>query len=182
MVAGHFAVALASAGRVRALPMGILIMAAYSGDLVEGIVAAVNVPDPTRVWSHSFPATAAAGAVLAAGWLISGGRWREALALVVVSMSHSALDFVTGYKTMWPGHPPVGLRLYGYPAVEGLFEIAFIAGGWAVWRFAVPPERRKDALVWSMLGLLILAQTTVVAGVLLFGAQTDPTAMSKFVR
>lgn len=182
MVAGHFAVALAAAGRKRTLPMGLLIIAAYSGDLVEGLVAAVNVPDATRVWSHSIPATAIAGIILGIGRRLSGGTWSEMAVLTLVSISHSALDFFTGYKTIWPGFEPTGLRLYAYPIAESVFELIAIVGGWFIWRSAVPVQRRRSAYVWSMLALLVASQAAVVAGVLLFDVRTEPAAMSKFVR
>src|SRR5688572_11508485 len=112
MFTGHFAVALAAAGRSPTLPLGLLIVAAFVGDLTEAVVAALNVPDPTRAWSHSLPATAAAGLCLALAWRLAGGSCADALVLVLVSVSHSALDFLTGHKTIWPGVAPMGLHLY----------------------------------------------------------------------
>jgi hypothetical protein len=182
MFTGHFAVALAAAGRSRGLPLGVLIVAAFIGDLTEAIVAALNVADPTRAWSHSLPATAAAGIGLALVWRIVGGLWMEAFVLVLVSISHSALDFLTGYKTMWPGVPPMGLDLYKRPVLEYFIELAAVIGGWSVWRSAVPAEPRAKAPVWLMLAMLIGAQTLVLAGMLILGPDIDNDAMSKFVR
>ena len=182
MFTGHFAAALAAAGRSRGLPLGLLIVAAFAGDLTEGVVAAFNVPDPTRIWSHSVPATGAAGMLLALIWRLRGGTWTEGFLVLLVALSHSALDFLTGYKTMWPGVPPMGLNLYRHPLSEYLLEIAAAVGGWVVWRSAVPVDRRASVHVWLMLALLIGVQTALLAGILLFGPGDNVEGMSKFVR
>lgn len=182
MFTGHYAVALAAAGRSPRLPLGLLIAAAFIGDLTEAVVAALNVPDPTRSWSHSLPATAVAGAGLALAWRLAGGTWREAGIVLLVSMSHTALDFLTGNKTLWPGYPPFGLELYSRPRLEYAFEIGAVAIGWAVWRASVPVERRRAQPVWTMLAMLIVVQTAVSAGAILFGPDLTEDAMSKFVR
>jgi hypothetical protein len=182
MFAGHFAVALAAAGRSRGLPLGVLIAAAFIGDLTEAVVAASNVSDPTRAWSHSVPATGAAGLCLALIWRLRGGSWTEAFAVLLVALSHSALDFLTGYKTMWPGVPPAGLNLYRHPVIEYVLELAAIAGGWSVWRSALPEGRRGSTPVWLMAAMLVGAQTALLAGMLIFGPDMDSDAMSKFVR
>jgi membrane-bound metal-dependent hydrolase YbcI (DUF457 family) len=182
MFTGHFAVALAAAGRSPKLPLGVLIVAAFIGDLTEAVVAALNIPDPTRAWSHSIPATAAAGLCLALGWRLAGGSWNEALVLVLVSVSHSALDFLTGHKTMWPGTAPMGFNLYRRPVPEFVLEILAVLAGWSIWRSAVPADRRASRPVWLMLAMLVAAQTAVLAGILLLGPDIDNEAMSKFVR
>jgi membrane-bound metal-dependent hydrolase YbcI (DUF457 family) len=182
MFTGHFAVALAAAGRSRRLPLGLLIGAAFIGDLTEAVVAAFNVPDPTRIWSHSVPATALAGLCLALIWRLFGGSWAESFVVLLVSLSHSALDFVTGYKTMWPGVPPMGLNLYAHPVAEYFLELAGVIGGWALWRAGVPDARKSSKAVWLMLAMLVGLQSALVAAVLLFGPDIGVEGMSKFVR
>jgi membrane-bound metal-dependent hydrolase YbcI (DUF457 family) len=182
MFTGHFAVALAGAGRAPRLPLGLLIAAAFAGDLIEAVVAAFNVIDPTRVLSHSLPATALAGAGLGAGWRLRGGSWTESAVIVLTALSHTALDFVTGYKTWFPGLPPFGLRLYSYPVLDYVLELAAIGVGWSMWRKAVPPGTRTAEPVWLMLVLLVGVQTLVLAGILIFGPAVSVDAMSKFVR
>lgn len=182
MFTGHFAVALAAAGSRPRLPLGLLLASAFAGDLIEGAVAAFNVTDPSRAWSHSLPATAGAGLVIGLVWRIRGGSWSEAAIIAMVALSHTALDFITGYKTYWPGLPAAGFRLYEQPAVEYALELLAIATGWTLWRRAVPRERRRSDAVWLMLALLTGAQTLVFIGMLLFGASQTPDAMSKFVR
>jgi membrane-bound metal-dependent hydrolase YbcI (DUF457 family) len=182
MFTGHFAVALAAAGRSPRLPLGLLIVAAFIGDFTEAVVAALDVPDPTRAWSHSIPATAAAGLCLALAWRLAGGTWSEALVLLLASVSHSALDFLTGQKTMWPGMAPMGLNLYRRPVPEYAMEIAAVAVGWLLWRSAVPSEQRSSRPVWLMLVMLVGVQTAVFAGMLILGPDSGSDAMSKFVR
>jgi hypothetical protein len=182
MFTGHFAVALAGAGRGRALPLSLLVAASFCGDLTEAFVAALDVADPTRVWSHSLPATAAAGLVLGLAWRAVGGTWSEGAIVLLVAVSHTALDFLTGNKTIWPGVPPAGLNLYQRPIPEYLLELTAIGVGWWTWRSAIPEAKRASAPVWLMVAILVALQTIVFAGMLYFGPDLTTDNMSKFVR
>ena len=181
MYTGHFAVALAGAGTARRVPLPLFIAAAFSSDLVEGAVAALNVSDPTRVWSHSIPACAVAGAVLALAWAAAGGTWGECALLVCAALSHAALDAFTAVKSVWPGLRPVGLNLYTHPYVDAAIEVAFCIVGWLVWRAALERDSRRAPPVWAMLAVLLAAQVLALAH-LLHGSLSDPAALSKFVR
>jgi membrane-bound metal-dependent hydrolase YbcI (DUF457 family) len=182
MYTGHFGVALAAAGRERNTPLWLLIIAAFASDLVEGLVAAFRVDDPTRAWSHSAPAAIAAGVILGIGWRVAGGPWRAAGIIVLVAASHTLLDFTTAVKAVWPGAPPTGLHLYAHPYIDLLVEAALCAAGWAVWRNSLPPERRQSAAAWSVLGTLLAVQAVAFVHLAVFGATGDPDALSKFVR
>jgi hypothetical protein len=177
---GHFGLALAGAGLARRLPLWLLILATFAADIIEGVVAAFYVKDPTRVWSHSLPITLAAGAVLGLAWMLAGGRWREALVLGLVSASHTALDFLTAVKTWWPGQPVAGLDLYKQPLLNGVLEISLCVVGWFLWWRALPLSRRHTVMAWAPLGLLAAAQLVAMA----FVEWTEPSieGLSKFVR
>jgi hypothetical protein len=179
---GHFAVALAAAGRARTIPLWLLIVAAFASDLAEGVVAAFGVGDPTRVWSHSVPAAVGAGLVLAVTWRITGGSWRAGGIIVLTSASHTLLDFTTAVKTVWPGARPMGMHLYSHAYLDFLVEGGVCVLGWAVWRASLPPEQRHRRLAWAALGTLLIAQAIASAHILLFGTIGDPDALSKFVR
>lgn len=182
MFTGHFAAALAGAGASRRLPLSLLIVAAFAADLSEGVVAAFNVNDPTRVWSHSLPATTAVGVLLALAWKAAGGSWRDSGLLLVVAMSHTALDFVTAVKTVWPGTRPMGFHLYRHRYADWAVEAACCVAGWLVWRASLNAERRRSALVWSMLIVLLLVQSVLLLQGYGFALTLDPDALSKFVR
>lgn len=181
MYTGHFAVALAGAGVSRRVPVALLIVAAFASDLVEGGIALLDVRDSTRVWSHSLPAATAAGVVLAAGWKLFGGTFRECAVVCIVAMSHTLLDFVTATKTVWPGVAPMGLNLYARPYVDGIVEVMCCLVGWYVWRRSVAHVPWKRPLAWAPLMVLLLAQTAATVR-LIYGGPIDFDALSKFVR
>lgn len=182
MYTGHFGVALVAAGGSRRIPLWLLITAAFGSDLLEGVVAIPHVQDPTRVWSHSLPMTAALGAVLALGWKLAGGTWRECVTVCLVTMSHVVLDLVTAEKTFWPGADPVGLNLYQYPLADTIVEALVCVAGWRIWRASLTPDRRQSAVAWSPLVVLLGVQGLAYAHLLIFGSTPDPDALSKFIR
>ena len=182
MFTGHFAVAIAGAGTARRVPLGLLIVAAFGADLLEGMIAVFKMADPTRIWSHSFPATVATGLLLGLGWRLVGGSWREALVVLVVAASHSALDYVTGFKTVWPGNGPVGLGWYSRPYVDAAIEGLLCVAAWLVWRASLARDRRMSLPAWAMLGVLLAASGAALAHLLYGGLTAELDSLSKFVR
>jgi membrane-bound metal-dependent hydrolase YbcI (DUF457 family) len=181
MYSGHFGIALASAGLARRLPLALLITASFACDIIEGVVAAFNVVDRTRVYSHSLPVAVAAGAVLGLGWLLRGGRALEALLLVLVAATHTGLDLITSKKAWWPGEPIAGLLLYEHPWLDAALEVTLCALAWAVYLKVLPPERRRGWLAAAPVMLLIVAQLAAAVHLEWFEPVRDQ-AMSKFVR
>jgi hypothetical protein len=179
---GHFAVALAGAGASRSLPLWLLIAASFGGDLTEAGVAFVRVNDPTRVWSHSIPATIAVGFVLAVAWKIRGGAWRDAFILLGVAASHSALDFITATKEFVPGSPPFGLNLYTHPVADGILEATFGLVGWMIWRSALTPRSRASAPAFGMLAAILVAQLVATVSLTFWGSSLATEGLSKFIR
>ena len=164
------------------MPLGLLIGAAFGADILEGCVAAFRVNDPTRTWSHSLPATAAIGMLLAVSWRLAGGTWRDAGIVLLVAMSHTALDFFTAVKTMWPGTRPMGLNLYSRRYVEPAMEAVLCVVGWAIWRAALAKERRASMAAWSMLIVLLAVQGAALVAVIAGIVHADWDSLSKFVR
>jgi hypothetical protein len=179
---GHFAVALAGASVARRVPLWLLILAAFASDLAEGVVAALSIRDPTRVWSHSLPIATALGAALAVVWLFARGTWREAGVIALVGMSHTALDYVTGLKSVWPGTPPQGLYLYQRPWADAAIEVTLCVIGWWIWRRSLTAERRTSFAAHAALAVLLLAQAAATARLLGAFGRIDLDAASKFVR
>lgn len=182
MFTGHFAAALAGAGSGRRLPLGLLIGAAFGADILEACVAVFQVNDYTRVWSHSLPATTAVGALLALGWRMAGGTWRDAGIVLVVAVSHTALDFFTAVKTLWPGVRPMGLDVYNRPYVDAAVEGVLVVVGWAMWRASLAGERRASVAAWSMLIVLLAVQGAALVAVVAGVTRADWDSLSKFVR
>jgi hypothetical protein len=178
---GHFGVALGAAGLAPRLPLGWLILAAFGGDLVEGVVALAGVDDPTRVWSHSLPATVGIGLALGLLRWGTGGRVGEALLLTVVGATHTPLDLLTAVKAWWPGQPPVGLGLYERPLLEGALELLVISLGWWVWQRRRTRPDAPRALRWAPLLVLVAAQLAGTAFHLSTDRPADP-GRSKFIR
>jgi hypothetical protein len=178
---GHFSVALGTSGRSR-LPLWLLIVAAFACDLAEGGVAAAGVNDPMRVWSHSLPAAAVWGVLLALGWRLSGGGWRDAGILLAVSLSHVPLDFVTAVKTFVPGVPPFGLNLYARPVADAVVEAALAVAGWSLWRASLEPSRQGSVPARAMLLVLLAFEAMAMVSLMLGGTGADLDALSKFVR
>lgn len=164
------------------MPLWLFIVAAFACDLSEGVIAAFGVNDPLRVWSHSVPAAAVAGTVLALAWRACGGSWRGAGAVWLVSMSHVPLDVVTATKTFLPGLAPFGLNLYQRPFADAAVEGALCVAGWMVWRRSLATERQSGSSARAMLTVLLIAQSLAFVSLLLGGGSTDPDALSKFIR
>jgi membrane-bound metal-dependent hydrolase YbcI (DUF457 family) len=179
---GHFAIALTGAAGERRLPLWLLIAASFSGDLTEGAIALFGVRDPTRVWSHSLPSTACAGLFLGLGWMLGGGTRRGALILLLVAASHTGLDYVTGFKTLWPGQQPAGLLLYTKPFVDAAIELSMGVVAWFFWRLSLDPARRSRAPAILVLVVIAAVQVAALVVVLRFGLGMDAGDLSKFVR
>jgi hypothetical protein len=182
MYTGHFGVALAAAGGSRRIPLGLLIVAAFGADITEGLLAAANVNDPSRVWSHSLPSTVTIGVVLALGWRIAGGTWKEASMVCIVAASHTLLDYVTAVKTYWPGAAPSGLGLYHRPALDTVVEGIVCFAGWWIWRGGRIGTVVRPSLAWPVILMLVALQGVASAHLAILGPLGEWDAMSKFVR
>src|SRR5215207_5190368 len=111
MYTGHVAIALGVRGVRRDLPLWVLVLAAQACDWVELIVHPFTWRTVTEVYSHAYPfIIGPAVAVAVAVWF-----WKRsasaAVTVLLVYLSHSLADYVTGYKPLWLGGPDLGLRV-----------------------------------------------------------------------
>jgi len=163
MFVGHTAVALAARSVRRDLPLGRLLVATYTLDLIWPLLLAVGVervsilPGATRFtplvftyypWSHSLLMAAFWGLGVAA--LLARGRGAGAAGLVaVVVVSHWVLDVVTHAEDLplWPGHSPLfGFGLWNSFAATYLVEGGLFALGIALYLRATRARDRIGSL------------------------------------
>ena len=131
MRVGHAGPALV-AKRVRpAVPLLLLLVAAYGPDIVEVALRPFGITN--RELSHGLIAVAIGATVTAVGWIATRrGDARDAAAIWLTYASHWPLDFITGHKPTWPGGPTVGLDLYD-PWWIWLVELALLAVCGVIW-------------------------------------------------
>ena len=157
MYTGHVAVALATRGVRRDIPLWALVLAAQACDWVELVVYPFTPRTTNDVYSHAYPfVVIAAPAVAAAMWL-----WKRsvsaAVTVALVYLSHPLLDYVTGYKPLWLGGPNMGLEVIQRPAADFAVQALVCVVGFAVyWRSLAPTRRRQTVSMAPLLLLLVL--------------------------
>jgi hypothetical protein len=148
VIFGHFALAAGIRGRWPRSSLLWLLPASIAPDLLDVLMAAAGICNPFGLYSHTIPAVAVlAAAVGGAAYLTTAGRepgstaLSTAIASAVVVLLHPALDFLTGYKLLWPGGALVGLRLYERPFTDFAIESAMVIVGWLILRRSTPAPR-----------------------------------------
>jgi hypothetical protein len=158
MYIGHVGAALA-AKRVRAsIGLLALLVATYTPDWVDGGLCLAGFYNSQAMLSHSVPAVALFALV---GFTLYGFKtrdWTAALIVAAVILSHMFLDWITGYKSTWPGGPMIGLGLYAHPIADFVVEGALIAVGAVLYGRTLPPRQRPWIDVSIMLGALLALQ------------------------
>lgn len=156
MIVGHFGIALAARAWRRDAPLLLLVPASVAPDVLDTAYAALGTCNPYGAYSHSWPAIAVLGAVVA---LIAFLRTRSlvtAAAIGLVALAHVPADYVTGEKLLWMYGPVVGLFLYRWPAADFLVELPLIvAGWWLVRRASAVPRWARGP---GALAVLLLVQ------------------------
>ncbi len=136
-------------------------MAAYTPDWVDGALCVAGAYYPEGMISHSVPAVVLFAGV---GFVLYGLKTRDWTAALVVAgaiLSHTVLDWVTGYKPTWPGGPMIGLGLYSRPVADFIAEGLVIVIGVALYARTLPPRRRPWIDVSLMLGALLVLQLAI---------------------
>ena len=140
MFLGHFAVAYGAKRLAPRISLGTLFAAAQLPDilwpwlLIAGVEQATIVPGDTAVTplrfdsypvSHSLVTVAAWGALFGALHFWRRRRVRDAVLLVLLTVSHWLLDFVSHRADMplWPGGPRLGLELWRSVPLTVLVEL-----------------------------------------------------------
>ena len=158
MYTGHVAIALAVRGLRRDLPLWLVVLAAQAPDWVEVICGALGARANAELWSHAFPFVvlgAAVAAVLVRLWTRSTGA---ALVTFAVYLSHPLADLVTGYKPLWLGGPPVGLRFIDRPVPDFVVQGSLCVLGWLLYRRSLPPNVRRRVIATAPLVTLLAVQ------------------------
>jgi hypothetical protein len=103
MYIGHVGAALA-AKRVRtSIGLFALLVATYTPDWVDSALCLAGLYNPERLISHTVPAVVLFALVGFALYGLKTRDWTAALVLAGVILSHMVLDWITGYKPIWPG-------------------------------------------------------------------------------
>jgi hypothetical protein len=163
MIIGHIGVAYAAKARWPRVPLGALLLASLSPDILREVFASAGLDwRQTNLYSHGLPwclLLAAAAGLLA--WKALADRTRMAGIVVAgLVLLHVALDLVSGNKDMGPGGP-VGLYLESFQQLELVIESGLLLAGWWMMRRAVAP---RWATHWVMPVALILLEATYLAG------------------
>ena len=159
MYAGHAAIAVLVKTMRPRIPMAVLVPVAFAPDWIEWILQ--FGPTDARMESHGLISIAIGSAVTAMVYWLWSRSPRDALAIALLYISHWFADLITGLKPTWPGGPPVGLRLYGYPIADVVVESLVILI--AAWRYQqllprTPPARRylaSSLLAGGLIGMQI---------------------------
>jgi len=158
MYIGHVGAALA-AKRVRtSIGLFALLVATYTPDWVDSALCLAGLYNPERLISHTVPAVVL---FALAGFALYGLKtrdWTAALVLAGVILSHMVLDWITGYKPIWPGGPMIGLSLYDRPVWDFIAEGVVIVIGVVLYGRTLPPRRRQWIDISIMLGALLTLQ------------------------
>ena len=176
MFIGHYAVAFAAKRAAPAISLGTLFLAVQLADLVwpalvlagverfeirPGITAFTPLDFVHYPWSHSLAAMLGWGAALGVGYvLVRKARWRDAVLLAALVVSHWVLDFVTHRPDMplLPGDSTkVGLGLWNSVAATLVVEGAFFAACvWFYSRSTRALDRTGTWALWSLVAFLAI--------------------------
>ena len=158
MYTGHVAIGLAARGARRDLPVWVAVLAAQAPDWIEVICGGLGAGASAQLWSHAFPFVvlgAGAAAILVRLWTRSTGA---ALVTFAVYLSHPLADLVTGYKPLWLGGPPVGLRFIDRPIPDFVVQGSLCLLGWLLYRRSLPSHVRRRVIAAAPLVTLLAVQ------------------------
>lgn len=140
------------------IPLWLLIVAAFSLDLVEVGFKVVEAYEAHMAWASSV-ATAVVLAALLGGIYGAVQRDRKGALLVgLVAFSHAAADFVTDAVFLWPGSNKWGWHLYNYKYADLAVESLVVIVGWLAYRRSLGRRARSSPAVWLVLLIPIGAQ------------------------
>jgi hypothetical protein len=171
---GHYAVAFAAKRAAPAISLGTLFLAVQLADLVwpalvlagverfeirPGVTAFTPLDFVHYPWSHSLAAMLVWGAALGVGYmLVRKARWRDAVLLGALVVSHWVLDFVTHRPDMpfAPGDSTkVGLGLWNsVPATLAVEGALFAICVWLYARSTRALDRTGHWALWSLVAFL----------------------------
>lgn len=161
MYIGHVGVALAAKRARPGIGLLALLVATYTPDWVDSALCLAGTYDPDSAISHTLPAMVLFAAVGLVLYGLKTRDWKSALIVAGVILSHMVLDWVTGYKPIWPGGPMIGLGLYSRPVADFLVEGVVIVIGVVLYARTLPPRRRPWIEASLMLSALLAMQVAI---------------------
>lgn len=182
MFLSHFAVGLAAKKYTPYTSLGTLLLSAQLLDLIwptllvlgyeqvriaPGITPIAPLDFVSYPWSHSLLAAVVWALLFSAVYVFFRRYPRGALVMLILIMSHWALDLVAHRPDLplWPGGPTVGLGLwYSRPATLAVEGLVFALG---LWLYAQHTEA-TDATGRRAFGAFILC-LLVIYGASVFG-------------
>jgi hypothetical protein len=167
MYIGHAGVALAAKGARRSIGLFLLLVATYTPDWVDSGLCLAGRFNPHEMLSHSIPAVVLFAVIGLVAYGLFTRDWIGGLVIAGVILSHMVLDWLTGYKPIWPGHRMIGLGLYDHPIADFVAEGIVIGIGGLMYARTLPPRRRPWIDVSIMLGALLAAQLAIDVGQML---------------
>ena len=168
MYGGHIGIALAGKGFKSTIPMWLLVLATQLPDWADAAVCSAGSAGTSEMWSHSLPAVAVLGLVLAISYFASSRDIAAASLIAMIVVSHAIADYATGLKPTWPGGPHIGLELYHRPMMDFVVEGVVIVIGWMIYRRSLAPEKRQTSPVTTLLVALMLLQLAASVSFSLF--------------
>ncbi|HET6761843.1 MAG TPA: metal-dependent hydrolase [Gemmatimonadaceae bacterium] len=129
MYIGHVGAALAAKRARTSIGLFALLVATYTPDWVDSALCLAGLYNPERLISHTIPAVVLFALVGFGLYGLKTRDWTAALVLAGVILSHMVLDWLTGYKPIWPGGPMIGLSLYDRPGWDFIAEGVVIVIG-----------------------------------------------------
>lgn len=161
MYIGHVGVALAAKRARTSIGLFALLVATYTPDWVDITLCLAGGYNPERMISHTVPAVVLFALVGFALYGLKTRDWAAARVIAGVILSHMILDWITGYKPLWPGGPMIGLNLYDRPVVDFITEGVVIVIGAILYGRTLSPSRRKWIELSIMLGVLLALQLAI---------------------
>lgn len=127
---GHFGVALAARSKATRVALLWWVSSSYLPDIARWLLSFFTSGRTANLLSHSLLAIAMLSvAVFATKRLTCGAQSADWL-LMLICMSHWALDVFTGCKPTLPGRANVGLDMYLHPLWDLPTEMLLLCFGW----------------------------------------------------
>ncbi len=158
MYTGHVAIALATRAARSDPPLWVLVLASQACDWVEFVVYPLTPHAQPDLYSHAFPFVLVAAAAAAAAVWVWRRSTRAAATVFAIYLSHPLLDYVTGFKPLWLGGPPVGLGIIRQPGADFLVQALLCVLGVGVYCRSLPAARRRLVSAAAPLVLLLALQ------------------------
>lgn len=162
MVIGHMGVAFGGRTLRKRISLWWFVVAAFAPDITRLAFQPFASGFTLNLLSHSVPAVALEGALVALVYWGRTGTAVDSWALALACFTHWPLDALTGCKATWPGGAVVGLALYQSPLLDLPLEAVVLLLGWSIFRQQAP---ERTVTSWRLPVALMVVQVMAVAGI-----------------